>query len=147
MPSAGKPDTTGSNASTIRFSEPNGTYTYTIGAVSGYSITNGSTTGSVTVSGGNPPKTITTVWATATSASAFRLSTLDYLVIGVVVFLVVIGLVVLLRRGRRSPPPASSAFPSETGVNAPPSPINSVEQGAPPPPPSDPGPGPPPVAP
>ena len=46
-----------STTSTLSFSEPNGTYSYTVGAISGYTVS--SSTGSVTVNGANLTKTIT----------------------------------------------------------------------------------------
>ena len=53
-PSSSASITLSSTTTTIKFSEPNGTYAYAIATVSGYQITTGSYTGSITVSGTNP---------------------------------------------------------------------------------------------
>ena len=60
-PSSGPATTKTSTTGTITFAEPNGTYAYSIAAISGYHITTGSYTGSVTVNGANPA-TIAVHW-------------------------------------------------------------------------------------
>lgn len=60
-PSSGLSTIRSSTTGTIKFSEPNGSYTYTITRIPGYQITTGSYTGSVTVSGANPP-TVSVHW-------------------------------------------------------------------------------------
>ncbi|MHB8548343.1 MAG: protease pro-enzyme activation domain-containing protein [Thermoplasmataceae archaeon] len=67
--------TQSSTGSTISFTEPNGTYSYTVGSVSGY--TSSPSSGSVTVSGANQGVSVTFtatqasgVWAQVTATSA-----------------------------------------------------------------------------
>ncbi|HTW77127.1 MAG TPA: hypothetical protein VMG14_05110, partial [Thermoplasmata archaeon] len=85
----------------------NGTVSYSIGAVSGYSAS--PSTGSVTVQGANKAVSVSFA-STSTSTSSSGLSPLDWAIIGIVIALIVIGVVVALaRRGRRGP---SSTTPS-----------------------------------
>jgi hypothetical protein len=79
--------------STLTFSEANGTYSYSVSAL-GYS----NATGSLTVSG--PTAAPVTVSFSSSASSSSSLPTLDYLIIGVVVVVVAIGLAVVLIRRR-----------------------------------------------
>ncbi len=85
-----------STTSTISFNEPNGTYSYTIGNVSGYTVSPSS--GSLTVSGSNASKAIT---FTVTSTPSTPPSTELYGIIGAVVAVAVIGSVLVIKRKRR----------------------------------------------
>ena len=88
-----------STTSTMSFSEPNGTYSYTIGNVSGYTASPSS--GSITVSGSNATKTITfTVTSTSSKPSGIS-STELYGIIGAVVAVAIIGTALATMRKRR----------------------------------------------
>ena len=88
-----------STTSTMSFSEPNGTYSYTIGNVSGYTASPSS--GSITVSGSNATKTITfTVISTSSKPSGIS-STELYGIIGAVVAVAIIGTALAIMRKRR----------------------------------------------
>ena len=88
-----------STTSTISFSEPNGTYSYTIGSVSGYTASPSS--GSLTVSGSNATKTITfTVTSTSSKPSGIS-STELYGIIGAVVAVAIIGTALAIMRKRK----------------------------------------------
>lgn len=92
-----------SKSSSISFSEPNGTYSYSITPIPGYQLSMGSLTGSVTVGGSTPPTT-SVPWE-ATPASKSGLSQLDYVVIAAaVVAAALVVLVLYLRRRNRTPP-------------------------------------------
>jgi hypothetical protein len=93
--------TPSANTTTITLQEANGTYPYTIGSVGGYTATPSS--GSVMVLGGDPPS-VAVAFSSGSSGStpAGGLSTIDWLIIGIVIALIVIGLIVgLARRGGR----------------------------------------------
>jgi hypothetical protein len=88
-----------STTNTITFSEPNGTYSYTIGTVSGYTASPSS--GSITVSGSNATKTITlTVTSTPSKPSSIS-STELYGIIGAVGAVAIIGTALAIMRKRR----------------------------------------------
>ena len=120
-------------STTIALTEPNGSYSFSVAAVAGFTIANMS--GTVEISGAGVNQIITfsaTVSPPGTPSSpASGFSTLD-LVLVVVVVLAVVGILaaVLLRRRKGQTPPASPGMMPSPGVS-----------GAPPPPPP---PGPPP---
>jgi len=93
--------TKSSTADTITFSVPNGTYSYSIGAVSGYTVSNSN--GSVTVSGKNIPVSITfsSTSPPAKQPSSGIPSIELYGIIGAVVAVAAIGSAVALIRKRR----------------------------------------------
>ncbi|MHB1493355.1 MAG: ice-binding family protein [Thermoplasmataceae archaeon] len=83
--------TTSSNNATISFFEINGTYSYSIGSVSGYTVS--SSTGSITVIGKNVSQSATfTASSTPTKSSSSGNSNTDlYIIAGVVIVAAVIG--------------------------------------------------------
>jgi hypothetical protein len=87
--------TLSSTTSTITFSEPNGTYTYSIGSVSGYTVSLSS--GSLTAIGKTVNQSIT---FTAKPSSSGLSTTELYAIIGVVVAAAIIGaaLAVIMRK-------------------------------------------------
>ena len=91
-----------STTSTISFSEPNGSYSYTVSSVSGYSVSPSS--GSIAVSGSSISKTIT---YTSTSAPpgktpSSRIPNLElYGIIGVVIAIAAIGAGIVMYRKRK----------------------------------------------
>jgi len=93
--------TKSSTTDTITFSVPNGTYSYSIGSVSGYTASNSN--GSVTVSGKNIPVSITfsSTSPTAKQPSSGIPSIELYGIIGAVVAVAAIGSAVALIRKRR----------------------------------------------
>ena len=93
--------TKSSTADTITFSVPNGTYSYSIGAVSGYTVSNSN--GSVTVSGKNIPVSITfsSTSPPAKQPSSGIPSIELYGIIGAVVAVAAIGSAVALIRKKR----------------------------------------------
>ena len=89
--------TESSTSNTIVFSETNGTYTYKINNVSGYTIS--SQSGNITVKGNNISKSVAftqTSKNTPSTSSPFEL----YAIIGVVVVIAILGAVILIRRRR-----------------------------------------------
>ena len=85
-----------STTSTISFNEPNGTYSYTIGNASGYTVSPSS--GSLNVSGSNATKAITfTVASTPSKLSSTELCG----IIGAVAAVAVIGTALAIMRKRR----------------------------------------------
>jgi hypothetical protein len=99
---------------TVTFTEPNGTYSYTIGSVEGF--TAAPTASSVSLTGANQsvPVTFTGTGPTPTpsNASSPGLSTLEWAIIGIVVVAVVIAAAVVLMRRRTPPaPPPSPDLP------------------------------------
>ena len=114
------------------FALGNGTYSYTIGAVGGYSVT--PTSGVVTVGGGG--YTITVLFA-ANPAKTYGSSTVYALGGGLVAALLLAAVAVaLLMRGRRKPPalttpaPPSGAVPAATPAPVPAAPPPSPPPGA-----------------
>ena len=85
-----------STTSTISFSEPNGSYSYTVSSVSGYSVSPSS--GSIAVSGSSISKTIT---YTSTSTPPGISDTELYGIIGLVAVVAVIGSVLTIMRKKR----------------------------------------------
>ena len=102
-----------STTSSLRFTEPNGTYDYSIAPEAGYFISAGSNSGSVTVGGASPPNVMTS-W-TPNPSSGLKLSLLDYVLIAAVVAWVGIAILVIVRRRRRGPPPAPTASVAPAG--------------------------------
>lgn len=91
-----------STTNTITFSLPNGTYSYTIGAISGYSVSPSS--GSISVTGSNVSKAVTYTAMSIPPAKTHPsgLSNTDiYGIIGSVVALATIGFAVVLMRKRK----------------------------------------------
>ncbi len=85
-----------SATSTVSLPEPNGTYSYTIGTVSGYTASPSS--GSITVSGSNATKTITfAVTSTPSKPSSIEL----YGIIGAAGAVAIIGTALAIMRKRR----------------------------------------------
>jgi sugar lactone lactonase YvrE len=107
-----------SAGTTVTFSEPNGSYSYTIGPVSGYSAANG--TGVVSVSAAAAGVTITfAVQSGSSSASGF--STTDWILIGVLILVVVVLAALVLLRRKKAPPAPPTAWTPPTGsAGAPP---------------------------
>jgi sugar lactone lactonase YvrE len=124
----------------LNFNEPNGSYSYTVGGVSGYTATNGS--GPLTVSGAPASVTITFTVSSSSSSGLGGLSTLDWLLIAVVVIVLAALAAVLLMRRRKAPPAAATAWTPPTGSSAPPPGAMGPPPGAmgPPPPGGPPGP-------
>jgi hypothetical protein len=114
-------------STSISYELPNGTYTWSIAAVSGYTVS--PQTGHVTVGGGN--RTVAVVFTPAPSGSF--LSKWWWAILAVVVVLV-IAVILLVRRERSRRPPAPWIEPGSAAV-PPPSPPS-------PPPSGGPGPGP-----
>jgi YVTN family beta-propeller protein len=98
--------TQSSTTGTIMFTEPNGTYAFSIGGVAGYSANQ--TSGTVAVSGGLVTQTI---GFSLTSSSPSRLTSLDFLVIAAVIVLLVIVAAVALTR-RKGETPSSTPQPA-----------------------------------
>ena len=91
--------TLSSTTSTITFSMPNGTYSYTVSSVSGYTLSPSS--GNITVHGSNTPKSITFTHNTS-KKTPFTLSPLElYAIIGAVVAIAAIGGAFMFIRRRR----------------------------------------------
>ena len=91
--------TLSSTTNTIIFSMPNGTYSYTVSSVSGYTLSPSS--GSINIHGSNTPKSITFTH-NPSKKSPFKLSTIDiYAIIGAVVAIAAIGGAVMIIRRRR----------------------------------------------
>jgi Thermopsin/Periplasmic copper-binding protein (NosD) len=89
---------TSTNA-TITFQEPNGMYSYTIGAVSGYTAS--ASSGTVTLSGAPTTESVTFTSSGPSTSSSSGLSTLEWALIGIVIAIIVIALIVaLVMRGR-----------------------------------------------
>jgi len=92
-----------STMATITFTEPNGTYSFTVGSLTGY--TPSPQSGSITVNGRAPSATSVTFVSSASSSSpGSGLSSLTYVIIGVVIAVVAIVAVVLLLRHSHKPP-------------------------------------------
>ncbi|EQD40529.1 membrane protein, partial [mine drainage metagenome] len=116
-----------STTAIINLTLPFGTYTYTIGNVSGYSysVTSLSPTSPITVSASNPIVGVGVVYTQNPTTSSSGLSTLDWILIGVVVVIVIVGLVaaLLMRRRGGSAAPAKSSTPPppppQTPANSP----------------------------
>ena len=83
----------------ISFSEPNGTYSYTIGNVSGYSPSPSS--GSISINGTNVSKNISFKAINKSKPSSGITSEELYLIIGMVVAIAVIGSVFAIKRRKR----------------------------------------------
>ena len=83
---------------TIVFNEPNGTYSYTIGSVSGYTVSPSS--GTITVNGANVNQAITFT-PVITTAPPSSNDYLIYIITAVVVISAVIGVAVAMRRRKK----------------------------------------------
>ena len=93
--------TESSTTDTMTFSVPNGTYSYSIGSVSGYTVS--PSTGSITVNGKNVSQSITfTSSSTTTKASPSGISSTDiYAIMGAVLAVAVIGSAIAVMRKRK----------------------------------------------
>ncbi|MGP8159398.1 MAG: hypothetical protein ACLPWO_07340 [Thermoplasmata archaeon] len=112
-----------SNASTtynITFTEPNGTYPFSVGSVAGYVASESS--GMVLVNGSRTNDTVPFTSSAASSGSSFPLSWAKdaYVVYGVIAVGVAVAAVLLLRRRRAPPLPVSP--PPTPGSGSPPAP-------------------------
>jgi parallel beta-helix repeat protein len=103
--------TLSSATSKITFTEPNGTYAFTVGSVMGYAINPKS--GSATVNGTSPAPVSVSFTLTSTSPSSSGLPSWVYAVIGVLVAVAAIAAVVLVMR-RRRPPAVAASSPAPT---------------------------------
>jgi len=90
--------TLSSTTNTITFNEPNGTYSYTIGSVSGYTVSPSS--GSLTVNGANVNQAITFTPVTTTTSHSST-NYLIYIIIAVVVIAAAIGVAVAMGRRKK----------------------------------------------
>jgi beta-lactam-binding protein with PASTA domain len=88
-----------STTSTISFSEPNGTYTYTISDVSGYSVS--SFSGSIRVNGASISKTISFTPIKKSSPASGISSAELYGIIGAVIAVAVIGSLLAITRKKK----------------------------------------------
>ncbi len=115
----GKPES--STTSTIVFTEvANGSYTFTVGAVTGYTASPSS--GPITVAGSSPGQTITfSKTSGPSSSSSSGLPSWAWIVIAVVILLVIVGVVVAVMMRGRKPPTSSGNEPSgeSTGTEPP----------------------------
>ncbi|MCL5984907.1 MAG: hypothetical protein M1143_05020 [Candidatus Thermoplasmatota archaeon] len=94
-----------STTTTITFSEPNGTYAYTVRVPSGYTAT--PTSGSVTVSG-KAVRVATVAFTKSSSTGFLGLSgDMGYILVGLIAAVAVAALAVLFLRGRGKPVPTS----------------------------------------
>ncbi len=123
----------------IVISEPNGTYAYAVGAVSGYTSANGS--GDLTVDAAALSHTITFTLSSSggppPSSSGSGLSSTDLILLLVVVAVVVVAVVlfVVMRRKKGNTPPPTQWTPPPTGAAGPPAGAMGAPSGPPPPPP------------
>jgi len=92
----GKTETSTTN--TISFTEPNGTYSFSISSISGYSVSPSS--GSITVKGTNISQNITFTSVTTTTPPSSN-DYLIYIIIAVVVIAAAIGVVVAMGRRKK----------------------------------------------
>jgi len=92
----GKTET--SNNNTISFTEPNGTYSFSIASINGYSVSPSS--GSITVKGTNITQNVTFKSVTTTTSHSSN-DYLIYIIIAVVVIAAVIGAVVAMGRRKK----------------------------------------------
>ena len=120
---------TGVGSGSIVFNLPNGSYTYTVGSISGYTISNG--TGPLQIQGAGQTVTVTFHANGSGGSSPLGLSTI--LIIAIVVLVVAAVLAVLLMRRRRKagPPPPVQWSPPSAGTPTPPP--GAVAPPAPPP--------------
>ena len=88
-----------STSSTITFSLPNGTYSYTVSSVSGYSVS--SSSGSISVNGASVSKTVSFTPINKSTPPSGISSTELYGIIGVVAAIAVIGSVLAIMRRKR----------------------------------------------
>jgi hypothetical protein len=106
---------------TTTFSEPNGTYTFTVVTPTGYSATSSATGNTVTVNGAAVAVTVTIAQTVTSTSSGIDkntgLSTLAYALIGLFIALTVIFLVLALMFRRKPPTPGAPQTwtPGETG--------------------------------
>ncbi|MCI4365432.1 MAG: hypothetical protein L3K10_05150, partial [Thermoplasmata archaeon] len=105
----------------VTFQEHNGTYTYQVGSVSGYSVS--SSTGSTTLSGAAKAVRLTFTANPGTPRAFGGLSTLDWGIIGGGIAIILIALLVTLGlRGKGKEPATSLGTPPPSGASGPPSP-------------------------
>ncbi len=111
-----------SSSATLSFSEVNGSYSYTVAAVSGY--TDSPSSGTVALTGG--PQSVAIAFQSTsgtppgpggTSTATFLgLPALEgYALVGIIVVLVIVGVLALLLRNRRPPAPSATAPPAHVG--------------------------------
>lgn len=136
-----------SSTGTITFDEANGTYQYTVGAVSGYSSSPSG--GNATIDGVAKGVSITFT-STTSSSSPSGDTTLIIAAGGIIGAVVIVAVVLLLMRKKKpavgSPPPQQAAQPpaGQPPQPSPPSPYEVQPTAVPPPPPPVPPMGPPP---
>ena len=95
-------DVLSSSASTMTFVEPNGTYAYTVGSLTGYAMS--PSVGQVIVNGANQEVSVTF------STGFLGLPDFEgYILLGVIVAAVAAGVAILLMRKRTPPKPASAS--------------------------------------
>jgi len=87
-----------SNTNTISFTEPNGTYSFTISPINGYSVSPSS--GSITVNGVNVNQAITFTSVTTTTSHSSN-DYFIYIIIAIVVIAAVIGAIVAMVRRKK----------------------------------------------
>jgi len=134
---AGTPKSAAAGATITFAGLANNTYSYTVGAVTGY--TSSVTSNSVIVAGNSPSVTVTFSATSsppppASSGSSGGLSTLDWAIIGIVIALLIVGmLVALMRRGRGG----AATTPAAATNPPPPKPWDEGSAGQSPPDPSE----------
>jgi hypothetical protein len=106
---------------TLTFQEVNGTYSYQIGAVNGYSVSAAS--GTVTLTGAATGVNVAFT-SSGSGSSSTGLSTLDWALIGIVIAIIVIALIVALvmrgRGGRGASTESAAPVESSEGAAEPP---------------------------
>jgi len=102
-----------STAATLNFTEPNGSYPFTVGAVSGYNVSPVSGTANVSGASVGVKVTFTPISPSTTPTSSTSTPLWVYLLVALVIAAVVIGTVVFLRR--RKPPASSTPSPPSSG--------------------------------
>jgi sugar lactone lactonase YvrE len=123
------------SGSSIVLSEPNGSYAYTVGAVTGYSESNG--TGTVTVdAAASSYEIVFTSTSAPPSSSPAGLTTTDLILLLVVVIVIVaVVLLIVTRRKKGTTPPPTPWTPPAPGAAGPPPGAMGAPPGPPPPPP------------
>ncbi len=120
--------TRSSTGSSIVFIEPNGTYSFTVGSVPGYTVN--PSTGTVTVNGLPVSQSIAFKSSSTTPSNGTGSATFlglpaagGYALLGGIVAVVIVAAVVtVLLRGRRKTPPSVVTSPSAPGAGGPPAP-------------------------
>lgn len=100
-------------SATVTFQEPNGSYTYSVGTVGGYTASPAS--GPVTLTGAGTAVSVTFTSSGGSSSSLLGLSTLDWVILGIVLAIIVIALILALAmRGRGGSRSATTTESSTT---------------------------------